>query len=168
LAGIDRFAKAGKEELRQIIFRARIYCGGRTFKAAAPRNQAAMIEQPSIERPSASEPSKNIPEPLAAAGTLPVAPSSGGGKVVLHGRDKPPIVLGKPKRLLTPARYKVIKALLDQKAKGIERTTEPELESQYNVNNPRKVLKALAESDHAWKAVIITPEGRKGAGYGLR
>src|SRR5687767_6366999 len=88
-------------------------------------------------------------------------------RVHLGGRNEPPTIDGRQKRVLTPAAYDVISALLRAKSVGCPRLPEPELVSQGKDTDARKILTALADSDSDWKAVILFPNGLKGAGYGI-
>jgi hypothetical protein len=82
--------------------------------------------------------------------------------VVLHGPDKKPIGQGREKQRLSKARYDVVKALLDHGPLG-----KDDLDRKSGHQDARKLLKALADGDPDWKAVIIFPEVY-GAGYNIR
>jgi hypothetical protein len=103
------------------------------------------------------------PGPLSLTATAPPAapdepPSP---RVVLSGPGKPPLVLGKKKPVLTPARYNVVQALLDAGEGGLGKD---ELDKKSGHTDARKILKAVADSDPDWASVIHFPV-RKGKGY---
>jgi hypothetical protein len=83
--------------------------------------------------------------------------------VKLCGRDEGPIVYGVRKKRLTPARYDIIKALLE----ADRNLTKDQLDSKSGRTEARKTLKKLFDSDKDWAKAIILPEG-PGTGYGIR
>jgi hypothetical protein len=113
-------------------------------------------ERPSTARAESSQ-SKND-EPETEATVSPPEPA-----VILNGPDQNPIVLGKEKKRLSPARYDVVKALLDAN----RNLTKDELDRKSKHSDARKLLGRLADSDPDWKAVIVFPAAH-GAGYGIR
>jgi hypothetical protein len=87
----------------------------------------------------------------AAAQTEPAPPAS---SVVLSGQGKRPMVLGKPKPVLTHARYNVVQALVQAGADGL---SLDDLERKSGHADARKILKRLAAQDEDWRAVISFP-----------
>jgi hypothetical protein len=83
--------------------------------------------------------------------------------VILNGPDGDPIVRGKSKPRLSKSRYDVVKALLD----AGRNLLKDELDKRSKRTDARKLLKALADSDPDWAAVIVFPVGH-GTGYGIR
>ncbi|MHC4399217.1 MAG: hypothetical protein ACYTG0_06035 [Planctomycetota bacterium] len=81
--------------------------------------------------------------------------------VVLRGRKSRPIVLGKEKRVLTRARYDVVKALIDAGPHGL---TKDLLDDKSGHTDARKILGALAKSDEDWGKVVHMP-GQPGRRY---
>jgi hypothetical protein len=103
------------------------------------------------------------PIPAPAEITATPLPEPAPPAVVLKGLNDDPIVRGKQKKRLTRARYDVVKAMLD----AGRYLTKDDLDKKSKHTDARKLLRALAESDPDWKAVIVFPEG-PGTGYGIR
>jgi hypothetical protein len=95
---------------------------------------------------------------------LPAAPVQGAGpavaqaeparpapSVILSGQRKPPIGLGKPKPVLTPAQYNVVQALVQAGAGGL---SLDELEGKSGHPDARHILERVAAKDDDWRAVI--------------
>ena len=72
-----------------------------------------------------------------------------------------PLVLGKTKKHLTSAQYRVVKALLDADGKGLKKSVLEKISASSDAVN---VLKRLADSDLDWAAVIKLP-GQTRTGY---
>jgi hypothetical protein len=94
--------------------------------------------------------------PSAPAEMAPSPPS-----VELKGQGKPPLVLGKERRVLTGPQYDVIQALLDAGSGGLNKD---EVEDKSRHSDARKILKRLVDSDPAW-AKVISFAGRTGGRY---
>jgi hypothetical protein len=101
------------------------------------------------------------PPSLTATAPPPAPAEPPSPRVVLSGPGKPPIVLGRKKPVLTPARYDVVQALLDAGEGGLGKD---ELDKKSRHTEARKILQALADSDADWASVIHFP-GRKGMRY---
>ncbi len=91
----------------------------------------------------------------------PVCQSS---MVKLFGQGEQPEVDGKLKPKLTAARYHTVQALIEAGETGL---TKDELDSKSGHTDARKLLKAVAEIDEEWAAVISLP-GVTGKGYRIR
>jgi hypothetical protein len=83
--------------------------------------------------------------------------------VVLQGEGKPPLVLGKEKKVLTFQRYNVILALLEAGSGGLNKD---DLQTKSGHSDARKILKRLSESDPDW-ATVIQLAGVTGGRYRL-
>jgi hypothetical protein len=81
--------------------------------------------------------------------------------VILAGKTKQPIVRGKPRPVLRLAQFNVVKALVDAGDTGL---TVDQLVQQSGHADARGILKRLADSDPAWRAVIHFP-GKAGGRY---
>ena len=82
--------------------------------------------------------------------------------VILLGARLRPLVLGRRKERLTPAQFRVVRALLEAGDRGLGKANLSRVGGDA-VN----VLKRLAKSDPGWGAVIELP-GQKGSGYRIR
>jgi hypothetical protein len=82
-------------------------------------------------------------------------------RVVLRGRDKPPLVLGREKAPLTDAQYDVVEALLKAGNRGL---SKDRLTERSGRADSLGALRRLQSSDPDWAAVIHFP-GRPGGGY---
>jgi hypothetical protein len=71
--------------------------------------------------------------------------------VELRGQGKPPLVLGKEKKVLTFQRYNVILALLEAGSGGLNKD---DIETKSGHADARKILQRLSESDPDWATVI--------------
>lgn len=107
--------------------------------------------EPAIPETEESE----LPEPVAQTAS---------GSVLLFGRGDQPIVNGKKKPTLTDARYNVVFTLLNVGDDGL---TKDELDGKSGHPDARKLLKAVAEIDLDWEAVISFP-GSAGKRYRIR
>lgn len=85
-------------------------------------------------------------------------------RVVLRGREEGPLVLGKTKRLLTRARYDVVKTALEAPDGG---WTKDQLISKSGHEDALGVLRRLAEKDPDW-AEVIHFAGQTGGGYWIK
>ncbi len=81
--------------------------------------------------------------------------------VVLRGRGRGPLVLGKVKPCLTEAEDNVVQALLDAGEEGL---SMHQLEKKSGHTEARKVLARLRKSDGDWEKVIHMAR-RKGCPY---
>jgi hypothetical protein len=89
----------------------------------------------------------------------------GGSKatVVLGGPHDPPMVRGKQKPCLSPARFKIVQTLLNAGQQGL---TGDELTEKSGRGGAINTLKALAKGDSDWGSVIVLP-GKPGMRYRL-
>jgi hypothetical protein len=89
------------------------------------------------------------------------APSAASPAVILSGKTKQPLVRGKPKPVLRLTQFNVVKALLDVGESGL---TVDQLVHHSGHTDARGILRRLADSDPAWRAVIHFP-GKTGGRY---
>jgi hypothetical protein len=73
---------------------------------------------------------------------------------VLGDPRDPVTVLGLRKPPLSPAKYRLVKALLGAGEAGL---SKDELDKQGKCTEGRKYLRELADSDRDWKAVLVFP-----------
>jgi hypothetical protein len=88
-------------------------------------------------------------------------------RLLLKGPDDNPVIDGQQQPLLSPREYKAVKAIVDAKALGQMRLSDPELDRKSGITDARKVLKTLANRNRSWKG-ILQFAGRKGLGYGIK
>jgi hypothetical protein len=104
--------------------------------------EARLVAADGLEQPP---PAEAVPKPQAGQ------PGAETPAVVLGGPREPPIVRGQEKPVLTPARYKVVRTLVDASPKSL---SKDQLDDKSGHTDARKILKDLADSDPDWAAVI--------------
>jgi hypothetical protein len=85
-----------------------------------------------------------------------VVPNKRRPAVVLGGPNDNPRVRGKPKPLLTSARYAVVKALVDAGEAGL---SKGELENRSKKSDAVKCLRSLRKTDPDWSEAILMAGG---------
>jgi hypothetical protein len=117
-------------------------------------------------------PAENLPSlPDATASPAAATPETP-QPIVLGGPDDPVFLWGKEKDPLPPAQYRVIKALVDARAKG-KRLSKDVLcgatkdEDGNTVEDPVGALERLMKRDNDWRDVIDMAK-TPGRGYGLK
>lgn len=90
-----------------------------------------------------------------------------GGNVALYGQGEPVRVLRTRKPPLTPARYEVIRKLIELVNQDPTKWHSYDFLSEQSGHNARDAIRNVCDEDPDWRAVIESREGR-GAGHRMR
>lgn len=120
------------------------------------------LDGPALLPPSATTHLKGDATAKTPLGSEPPEP------VELRGVDEGPVVNGKVKPRLTLVLYNTIAALLKAKAEGTGRMLGEQLAQRSGHPDCVRHLNNLARGDADWRSVLLLPNKKKGAGYGIR
>lgn len=132
--------------------------------ASRPRGESPGVPSPKFDENGGGNVTDGAPRPGPPPRTF--------ATLILGGPEDAPFVNGREKRLLTPARYCVLRVLREANPKRLKtRDLKRRLKRcglEGVPSDPVNVLKGLARLDDDWRSLILFPGAKgSGLGYGL-